>query len=1106
MGSTFRLRKFNFFTQEEIPQLPAAFDEPGLLITATQGHVGVQLDPLYYENTASADDTSTQDHLVNRVTSSPTWRTITGGTDSGYLFLASPKANTVHIVDRKFTVRSKLVVLPADPPSRLTHIRCVAADNVMVTVHEFGTNEGLPRAPWVRVWNLAKIFHANYQPVTIKLQKYSDTPFPVTTLAALETTGQLALGFTNGMVVLVRSSKLGQDRYPKQRLVHETAEPITGLAFAEEADEDLLAVGETGTGSEGGDLANQPLGLRKPGEQTSGMARAMGRSSTVQPEAKSRTLLYVTTTSQILCIQTSTAPGREIKSVLDQEGCALHNCFVNNRSELIVAREEAIYFYTSEGRGPCFAFEGTKLSMQGFKDYVILLTNLEQDFGGVGLLTDRRGSSSEGPHLWNIKKTTGSMGTMGVVDENGDNKRSGSVVLQILDMKNKLLAFMGTYQSDHTHVLNEWGGVFVCSQLRKTSPRGSDTDDASSADGEGDSTSLRSSRTSCMYRLEEKSLTQKLEILYKQNLYPLAVQMATRSRYNPENIAEIYQRYGDYLYSQDDYDGAMDQYLYTVGYIEPSYVIRKFLDAQRLNHLTTYLETLHQQGLASADHTTLLLNCYTKLKAEDRLSRFLQSDTGDNLQFDVDTAIKVCRQAGYAHHALTLAERFGQHDIYLDIQMEDVGDYPQVIRYLRGCVPDVEARAAYIERYGKRLLVDLPEETTQLAIATCTSSADTGSHSAGSLPNPRRFQNLFVDSPDYLVQFLERVREKRWPETTVPRDTGEESPSLVDPNELEDRKAVWCTLLELYLETWSRANELTALDGHDDRSSESPTVANSVSLGEKATLAANKVMGLLLETQVPYDWDQAFTLCDTAQFDQGTTWLYESRGLYQELFQFYMDREDVEIMLGLLDKWGTKEPTLYAQALNYLVSSSAVLTTHMDDLRPLLEKIEELNLLPPLQVIQILSRHSVAKLGLVKDYLIRCLRAERTLINQDKKLITSYREETAAMQEEIRQLQTDPIVFQGTKCSLCQAPLDLPAIHFLCRHSYHQRCLGEADQDCPRCYRENQMVADIVRNQDATLAHTDRFLHKLENAKDGFDVITEYFSKGAFPSALDLQD
>jgi hypothetical protein len=44
----------------------------------------------------------------------------------------------------------------------------------------------------------------------------------------------------------------------------------------------------------------------------------------------------------------------------------------------------------------------------------------------------------------------------------------------------------------------------------------------------------------------------------------------------------------------------MSQYQETLGQLEPSYVIRRYLDAQRIHALAAYLEALHAQGLASA--------------------------------------------------------------------------------------------------------------------------------------------------------------------------------------------------------------------------------------------------------------------------------------------------------------------------------------------------------------------------------------------------------------------------------------------------------------------------------------------------------------------------
>lgn len=57
------------------------------------------------------------------------------------------------------------------------------------------------------------------------------------------------------------------------------------------------------------------------------------------------------------------------------------------------------------------------------------------------------------------------------------------------------------------------------------------------------------------------------------------------------------QLYGNYLYEKKRaYDAAIQQYCHTIGYLDPSYVISRFLDAQRIKNLTTYLEVSDVTG------------------------------------------------------------------------------------------------------------------------------------------------------------------------------------------------------------------------------------------------------------------------------------------------------------------------------------------------------------------------------------------------------------------------------------------------------------------------------------------------------------------------------
>ena len=67
--------------------------------------------------------------------------------------------------------------------------------------------------------------------------------------------------------------------------------------------------------------------------------------------------------------------------------------------------------------------------------------------------------------------------------------------------------------------------------------------------------------------------------------------------------------------------------------------------------------------MANSDHTTLLLNCYTNLKDDKKLDQFLK----DEVNFDVKTAIRVLRKAGYFKQAIFLAEKHSVQSDYLKV-------------------------------------------------------------------------------------------------------------------------------------------------------------------------------------------------------------------------------------------------------------------------------------------------------------------------------------------------------------------------------------------------------------------------------------------------------
>ena len=200
----------------------------------------------------------------------------------------------------------------------------------------------------------------------------------------------------------------------------------------------------------------------------------------------------------------------------------------------------------------------------------------------------------------------------------------------------------------------------------------------------------------------------------------------------------------------------------------------------------------------------------------------------------------------------------------------------------------------------------------------------------------------------------------------------------------------------------------------------------------------------------------------------------------------------------MLEKFGTSETHLYVSTLAFFTSSSDLLEAHITDVERMLAYIETHALLSPSEVVQLLGRNSVAPMSLLTPYLMKHVHNERTELLSAQKLVASYREEAQTKQAEIAALQSldEPRVFQHHECGLCNQPLELPAVHFMCRHSFHFRCLpeGEAARECPICADEHKTVRAL--RDPSMLSSLDMVLEEVHAAEDGFDVIADMFSKG----------
>ncbi|XP_075980170.1 vacuolar protein sorting 11 [Anticarsia gemmatalis] len=800
-------------------------------------------------------------------------------------------------------------------------------DPYLVTIgdDEAGVN------PLIKVWDLSRNDrHGN--PTCARVSRAVPSnhmrPTPATALAVHDNKNLLAVGFQDGSVTLFRGDIARQRSGKMKTLPDSGTSPITGLAF--KGADQLFVV--------------------------------------------SRSYVSVVWLSSERCV------------TLDAMGAAPLCSVLADKHRLTVASNDALYCYTTEGRGPCYALEGEKVRLDWFRSYLVITTN--QTPNKLAAST----STAPAPKSHHIT---------------------------ILDIQNKFIVFSKTFDEIDA-VLTEWGSIYILTKKKE------------------------------IFFLEEKDLQSKLSLLFKKNLYDVAIRIASSQHYDAEGLTDIYKQYGDHLYNKGDLKGAIDQYVKTIGWLETYYVIRKYLESRHLESLVQYLEELHKKRCATEDHTTLLLTCYVKIDQHDqqgKLKDFINSKD-KAIDFDVEVAIKVVRQVS-VDDALSLAANHKRHDWYLKMMIEDKKDFKQALDY----IVELEFDDAdyYMKKYGHRLMQHEPEESTKFLKLLCTDYkprskplVDETSLSGGvKLPEraqPDDYIHMFLSNSERLIEFLEHMTK----------------------NDKDCSKLVYDALIEHYIHVWAKSPE-----------------------NEKKEYE-EKVLRVLRDPEANYDKDHMLIICQMLGFQTGVLFLYEENKLWRSQVAVHLRSGDFEAALGVCRRRGALCPRLWLDVLwcppppRYLPE--------------LLNVIANEKLLSPILVIDCLASTATYTLGDVRKYLTDVLKSETEVINREQQLSSKYRDESERMKEQTASIQNAAVVFQSSRCAACNKTLELPSRHFFCQHSYHQDCFqsySESETDCPACVS--------ARRRPDPPSHAAEALHsRLHKEHDPYAVVSEYYGRGLF--------
>jgi len=251
-------------------------------------------------------------------------------------------------------------------------------------------------------------------------------------------------------------------------------------------------------------------------------------------------------------------------------------------------------------------------------------------------------------------------------------------------------------------------------------------------------------------------------------------------------------------------------------------------------------------------------------------------------------------------------------------------------------------------------------------------------------PSPKVYFAHFVDHVEQFVIFLETVALRRWGQSVDDNagapgsgEKGGLDAPVDEAAEQADQISVWNTLLELYLSAPTKPER-----------------------DEKITKA--KALKLLQCDKIPYDVNHALIVCSTCQFTPGLVLLWEKLGMHEDVLRFWMDREKSSESSGdddganeaskqvvhYLDLYGPGHRHLYPLTLRFLTLSEAILGRHSKDVARVIEYVDGEKIMPPLAILQLLSRNGIASVGLVKGWLVRKIEEARDDIDTVKHVLT----------------------------------------------------------------------------------------------------------------------
>ena len=584
-------------------------------------------------------------------------------------------------------------------------------------------------------------------------------------------------------------------------------------------------------------------------------------------------------------------------------------------------------------------------------------------------------------------------------------------------------------------------------------------------------------------KLKEKSNQEKFQIFFEKKFFIDAVLFAENCRFEKNKISEIYLKKAEYEYSKGDFSNSIEEYIKTINYYKPSYVIQKFLDKSKLDFLIKYLEAIVnnidfriRDSEEHKNYTTLLLNCYIMQENFDKLKNFIEKKGNFFSKEIMKSIINICLDTENINLAIQISKNFQLIEEYLRILIIKLNKYEEVINILE----DPEKNEFKITNQDK---IDLYYNFSEYFLSKDIFSEKYFSLVSNFIENNItvldkkdiiKLIEIFMDSDKYFKKIFEKM----------------------DLLHLNYEKEMLHKRIELYLEENIDKNKDSILS----------IIKNEKYIGK-------------------YDNQYLMLLFKYYNFKEGKELLCEVNKYNQDLLKIYMKKKEYKKIVFLCEKFGKNNISLWYRSLEYFIAKEYRKDLNKEEINTLnnflgefLLKLLESETFIDLNILEIINdKNDDIPLSLIDKFISKALEKKYILLTEQEKKFDEYNTKINSTLNDIKEIRTKAYLIDYQKCCECSLPLNLPFITFMCGHAYHNLCFyshfnltNEKNLICLKCKEKKIKIMDEYRNIKIKNDNYNDII-KLENElnknMDKLDFMDHLYGKGLFDiSPIDNQD